>query len=90
MAGESGLLGVRFEAVPGVDAVEVEQLALGLRAELVDLDVESVEFARAGPAPEGTRSGEAFDVAMLVINVAKSGAAARTSTTELTTQPSSS
>jgi Effector Associated Constant Component 1 len=77
MSAEFVALGVRFDPAPGMEAEELERLMLGLRGELLELDVGSVEFGRGGPVPDGARgAGEVMDVGMLVINVAKSGAAA--------------
>ncbi|HEU4947030.1 MAG TPA: hypothetical protein VFT31_07740 [Kribbella sp.] len=47
-------LGVTEE---GADDERLEELALLLRQELLELDVDSVEPLRGGEAPEGTRSG---------------------------------
>jgi len=55
---------VRLQVLdPEADPERLEQLTAGLRRELEELDVESVEPARAGVAPEGTRGGELVDSA---------------------------
>jgi hypothetical protein len=54
---------------------ELDELARGLREELLQLEVNSVEPAPAGPAPAGTRAVDIADIGNLVITVAQSAAA---------------
>lgn len=59
--------------VPGldVDEDELEQLARSLRAELLELDVDAVEPAAAGPAPDDARAVEALLTGALVVRLAQ-------------------
>jgi len=51
------------------DDAELEQLTLALRQEILQLeDVDSVEQASAGPAPDGTRSGELAAIGALIVS----------------------
>lgn len=51
------------------DEAELEQLTLALRQEILQLDdVDSVEQASAGPAPDGTRSGELAAIGSLIVS----------------------
>ena len=61
---------VEFVTGPGGDAdeAELEQLTQALREEILQLDdVDSVAQASAGPAPDGTRSGELAAIGSLVV-----------------------
>jgi hypothetical protein len=59
---------VRLDVVEaGSDDERLEELALSLRDELLALDVESVEPATGGPAPDGTRGGLAAVAGGLVV-----------------------
>jgi hypothetical protein len=52
------------------DPAELEQLALALRAELLELDdVSAVEQATAGPAPDGTKGLDVAAIGSLVVSV---------------------
>ena len=52
----------------GADQAELEQLTQALRGEILQLeDVDSVERASAGPAPDGTRSGELAAIGKLIV-----------------------
>jgi hypothetical protein len=55
-----------------VDADELERLAGGLRRELLELDVQAVEPATRGTAPDGTRAVEALVVGALIVRLARS------------------
>jgi len=59
----------------GADSERMEQLALALRRELLQLDVEDVEPVRAGPAPEGTRAIDVAAVGALLVTLTSSAAA---------------
>ena len=51
------------------DDAELEQLTLALREEILQLDdVNTVEQATAGPAPDGTRSGELAAIGSLIVS----------------------
>jgi hypothetical protein len=52
------------------DEAELEQLTLALRGEILQLeDVDAVEQASAGPAPEGHRAGELAAIGKLIVSV---------------------
>jgi hypothetical protein len=55
MAAGSGELSVELQAGPDADAEELAQLVGRLRAELLDLDVESVQQPERGEAPEESK-----------------------------------
>jgi len=58
-----------------VDDAELEQLALALRQEILQLDdVDAVEQATAGPAPDGTRAVELAAIGALLVSVAPQAA----------------
>ena len=52
---------------PGADAQRLDELASGLRRELLELDVDDVSPASSGEAPEGTRGLELAAVGALVL-----------------------
>ena len=68
---EAAALELSVDAGPGVDDDELERLARSLRAELLELDVDSVEPAATGPAPDGARAVEAVMIGALVVRLAR-------------------
>jgi hypothetical protein len=54
-----------------VDAQELAELAIQLRGQLLELDVERVDLAVGGETPPGTRSSEAFVAGALVVSLAQ-------------------
>jgi hypothetical protein len=64
-------LELSVDAGPGADQDELERLARNLRAELLELDVDAVEPAATGPAPEDARAVEALVVGALVVRFAR-------------------
>jgi hypothetical protein len=88
---ESAQLELSVDAGPGLGADELERLTGSLRAELLELDVDSVERAKQGPAPDGARALDALVVGALVVRFARSsealGAVARTVRAWLRLQP---
>jgi hypothetical protein len=61
---------VRVDVVdPDADEEEVEELTGRLRAELLQLDVASVDRGVAGEAPEGSKSAGAMAVGSLLVSV---------------------
>jgi hypothetical protein len=58
---------------PGLDADVGERLARQLRAELAELDVESVALATGGTVPEGAKSADAVTVGAIVVALSASG-----------------
>lgn len=71
MNAQAADLELSIDAGPGADEEELERLARSLRAELLQLDVDAVEPAAAGPAPDGARAVEALMVGALVIRLAR-------------------
>lgn len=65
-------LGLYIEADPEADAEELAELAVRLREQLLELDVESADPATAGQAPPGTRAGEIFVAGALTVMLALS------------------
>ncbi|MGH8909882.1 MAG: hypothetical protein ACRD0K_26155 [Egibacteraceae bacterium] len=63
---------VRVQAGEQVDAVDLAELAIRLREELLALDVAGVDLASAGPAPAGTRGGDALAAGALIVSMAAS------------------
>jgi hypothetical protein len=64
MAGE---LGAVIEGGPGYDAEETFELTQGLRGELLELDVDAVELASDGEAPDGSKGPELLAIGGLAI-----------------------
>ena len=67
MDNEHGEVALEVKALPDADAEELAELAHRLRAELLDLDVDSVRPMTAGDAPEGTKGVELLAVGGLVV-----------------------
>jgi hypothetical protein len=63
---------VRFDEL-GADPGRLEELAVPLRAELGELDVEHVRPVAAGAAPAGTRGVDFSDVAAFIVSLGGSG-----------------
>lgn len=63
---------VRVQAGEQADAADLAELTIRLREELLTLDVAKVELASAGPAPAGTRAGDALAVGVLIVSLAAS------------------
>ena len=55
----------------GADAAELDDAALQLRRELLELDVEDVERPAGGPPPAGTRAVEAALIGTLVVTATR-------------------
>ncbi|MGH4011693.1 MAG: hypothetical protein ACRDTH_26600 [Pseudonocardiaceae bacterium] len=58
MAERVARLGLQIEADPEADAEELAELAMDLREQLLELDIESADTTTAGQAPPGTLAGE--------------------------------
>jgi Effector Associated Constant Component 1 len=73
--GENGgsRLGVQVGLGPDDEPEAVAEATLQLRRELLELDVDSVELARAGAPPPGTRAVDFIALGSLVVTVANSG-----------------
>jgi hypothetical protein len=65
-------LGVQVAIGPDDDAEQVAEATLGLRQELLDLDVDAVELLRVGEPPPGTKAVELAALGTLVVTVAQS------------------
>jgi hypothetical protein len=65
---ETALLVELFDA--DADPERLDQLTQALRRELLELDVDSVDQATAGPAPEGTRGLELAAIGALLVQAA--------------------
>ena len=72
MEDQPATLGIQVAVGLDADAEEVAEATLQLRRELLDLDVEAVELARAGEPPPGTRAVELAALGALVVTVAQS------------------
>jgi hypothetical protein len=71
MAGEIALSAeVQIDGSGDAAEEELAQLSRRLRAELLDLDVNSVEPARAGPAPDGSKGLELAALGGLLVRFA--------------------
>ncbi len=66
---------VKLELGAGLDASdeELEELAQQLRGELLELDVDDVEFVEEGAAPKGTKGASSIDASGLLVTLATSG-----------------
>jgi hypothetical protein len=65
-------LGLCIEAGSDSDAEELAELAVQLREQLLELDIERADPATAGQAPPGTRAGEIFVAGALTVMLALS------------------
>lgn len=65
-------LGLCIEAGSEADAEELAALAVQLREQLLELDIESAEPATLGQAPPGTRAGEVLVAGALTVMLAQS------------------
>ncbi len=66
-------LDVQVDLGSDAEAEEVAEATLQLRRDLLDLDVEAVELARAGEPPPGTRAVDFIALGTLIVTVANSG-----------------
>ena len=71
MSPQAAALELAVDAGPGADEDELERLAHSLRTELLQLDVQAVEPAVTGPAPDDARAVEALVVGALVVRFAR-------------------
>jgi hypothetical protein len=65
------MLHVNVEPEDGAE--ELAELGRQLRTDLLELDVENVDFVRADETPEGTKTGTPIDWTTLLLTVAASG-----------------
>jgi hypothetical protein len=73
MEERSTALGIQVGFGPDEDAEQVAEATLGLRRELLELDVDAVDVPRTGEAPPGSRAAEVAALGALVVTVAQSG-----------------
>jgi hypothetical protein len=73
--GDSWLLPVDIGAGEDSDAEELEMLAVRLRAELLELDVDGVQRAPAEPGPPGAKGPAGDSVSTLLITFSNSATA---------------
>jgi hypothetical protein len=64
-------LRVDLSLEPDADAVELDDAALALREELLDLDVDAIERPASGPPPEGAKAVEAMIIGTLLVEAGK-------------------
>jgi hypothetical protein len=64
-------LGLSIETDWEADAEELAELALHLREQLLELDIERADPMTAGQAPPGTRAGEMFVAGALTVILAR-------------------
>ncbi len=65
-------LGLSIETDSEADAEELAKLAVDLREQLLELDIESADPATGGQAPPGTRAGEVFAAGAVTVMLALS------------------
>ena len=70
MAGAEWLVAATLDAGPGHDAGELAELTGRLRDELLELDVDAVEPATGGAAPDGAKGLELLAIGGLVVRFA--------------------
>jgi hypothetical protein len=61
---------IQVGAGPHADDEELDELALRLRRELLELDVESVQLARGGEPPPGARAVGVLSIGTLIVTLA--------------------
>ena len=66
------ILGI--DAGPDSDEEELAGLALGLREDLQELDLESVQLGSGGEGPAGAKAGDLIAWGTIVVGLASSGA----------------
>lgn len=65
-------VGLCIDAGPEAGAAELDELAVQLREQLLELDIERADRASAGRAPPGTRAGEVLLAGALTVMLAQS------------------
>jgi hypothetical protein len=74
MSGVETQVTLDIEAGPGADQEELAELALRLREDLQEVELESVQLASGGERPTGAKSGDVMQWGTLVVGIASSGA----------------
>ena len=69
MADANTKLAVEVSAGPFADAEELDELVAQLRRELLELDVDSVDRVRGGPAPAGARAVDVLALGTLLVSL---------------------
>jgi hypothetical protein len=72
MSGAITTLRLEVGPGPGGDAEELDQLTRGLRAELLELDLDGIDLAPAGNLPTGAKSGAGVEVGSLLVRLSDS------------------
>lgn len=72
MTGRFARLDLCIESDSEADAEELTKLAVDLREQLLELDIERADPAISGQAPPGTRAGEIFVAGALTVMLAQS------------------
>ena len=67
--GETTQLLLNIHLGEEVDNEELDQASRQLRAELMDMNFDSVEFVKAGELPAGTKSAEALTIGTLAVTL---------------------
>lgn len=67
-----GRLDLCIEAGPEADAAELDELAVQLREQLLELDIEGADRATAGQAPPGARAGDILLAGALTVMLVQS------------------
>jgi hypothetical protein len=67
-----GRLDLCIEAGPEADAAELDELAVQLRGQLLELDIEGADRATAGQAPPGARAGDILLAGALTVMLVQS------------------
>jgi hypothetical protein len=65
-------LGLCIDAGPEADAAELDELAVQLREQLLELDIECADRATVGQAPPGARAGEILLAGALTVMLVQS------------------
>ncbi|MER7181290.1 hypothetical protein ABT404_17720 [Streptomyces hyaluromycini] len=63
------LMTVTLEGAPDSDQVELEELTLQLRTDLLELEVDRVEVVRSWDAPEGAKPGDVIALGALALTL---------------------
>jgi hypothetical protein len=63
---------IAVEPLPDADAADLVELAGLLRTELLDTDVDRVEFAREGLPPSGAKAVDVLAIGSLVVELGRS------------------
>ncbi len=76
MAAPETKLIVKINPIPDLDLEELEQLTKKLRQELLELDIESAEFATTGEKIIGAKAGDPINWGTIIITLLAAGGVA--------------